>query len=98
MFRILLTAIAFTTPAFAAPVAGTASLAADASKDRIVTDAGVWTCTGATCSGRADTVTSLAVAACTAVADKAGRVSSFSAGNTAFGDAELARCNRHLGK
>ncbi len=96
IFRTLIFAIALTSPVFAAPVSGTATLAAAASKAKLVTDAGSWTCTGTSCTGTSDTVTSNAVAVCTGVADRAGRVTAFASGETVFADAELARCNRHL--
>ncbi len=102
MIRQLITAIALTYglsgPASAGPVPGTATLAAPADIGRIVTDAGVWQCSGNSCTGSAESVTGIAVAACTAVADTAGRVTAFTAGSTNFGEAELSRCNRHIRK
>ena len=80
----------------AAPVAGTATLAGPASAAKIVGDGGVWRCEGTTCTGQADARTSLAVAACSAVADGAGRVVAFAVAETAFDEAALKRCNRHL--
>lgn len=84
------------TPALAEPAAGTATLAAPAGQARIVGEGGVWRCSGTTCSGPADTRPRLAVAACSALADVNGRVVAFIAGGTTFGEAELARCNRHV--
>ncbi|KAB7648525.1 CC_3452 family protein [Polymorphobacter fuscus] len=82
--------------AAAAPVAGTATLAAPAAAERVTTARGLWQCTGTSCAGTADSVVNTAVGLCTTLADRAGRVSAFSAGDAAFGEAELARCNRHL--
>lgn len=98
MHRILLVAIAAisTTAAHAAPAAGTATLAAPASVTHLVGESGSWNCTGTACTGTADSVTSVAVAACTNVVDKAGRVAAFSVGSASFAEAELARCNRHI--
>ena len=94
----LMTAIAasLATAAVAAPAAGTATLAAPASLTKVVGDGGVWHCDGMTCTGMADARPALAVAACAAVADANGRVTAFSAGDTAFAEAELKRCNRHV--
>ena len=89
-------AATFATAAAAAPVAGTATLAAPASLSKVVGEGGVWRCDGATCTGMADARVGLAVAACAAVADANGRVMAFTAGETAFGEAELKRCNRHV--
>ena len=91
----LIAAITISAPVAASPVPGTAMLAAAARATRIVTENGVWRCDGATCTGTADTVTGQAVAVCTALADAGGRVAAFTAAQ-AFGEAELARCNRHL--
>ena len=91
----LLLAIAASSPAFAAPADGSATLAAPARATRVVTDAGVWRCDGTGCTGPADTLTGPAVAACTGVADANGRVTAFTAAQT-FGEAELKRCNRHV--
>jgi hypothetical protein len=98
MFRTLLIAIALisSSAATAAPAPGAASLVAPAEIARIITEAGSWACSGTACAGPADSVTSVAVAVCTALADRAGRITAFSAGATAFGDAELKRCNRHI--
>ncbi len=98
MTRLLLVAIAIISAsvAHATPAPGTATLAAPAEIARIVTESGSWRCTGTSCTGTADSVTSVAVAACTAVAGKAGRVTAFTAGATAFAEPELARCNRHV--
>lgn len=97
MFRVSLLAIAaiWSSAALAGPVAGTATLAAPAEAASVTGEGGVWRCTGTSCTGPANTVTSIAVAACTVVADKAGRVTAFTAGDTSFGEAELTRCNRH---
>ncbi len=97
MLRFAIVAIALTSPAFAAPAPGTATLGAPTAKAmRVVAETGAWRCEGSRCSGPADTVTRVAVAACTAVADRAGRVTAFSVGSLAFGDADLARCNRNV--
>jgi hypothetical protein len=98
MIRLSLIAIAviFSSSANAAPTTGTATLAAPAEIARIVTETGSWRCSGTRCDGLADSMTNIGVAACTAVADRAGRVVAFTAGETAFGDAELKRCNRHI--
>ena len=98
MYRLLLVAIAAisTTTAHAAPAAGTATLAAPATVAHIVGETGSWNCSGTACTGIADTVTNIAVAACSTVADKAGRVAAFTVGTASFAEAELARCNRHV--
>ncbi len=98
MFHRILIAIAAITAsaAAAAPAPGSATLTTPAEINRIVTDAGSWRCSGTSCAGPADSVTSIAVAVCTAVADHAGRVTAFTVGGAAFADAELARCNRHI--
>ncbi len=95
---LLMAAIAttFASAAAALPVAGTATLAAPASQTKIVGEGGVWRCDGATCTGMADARPALAVAACAAVADTAGRVTAFTAGAMTFGEPELKRCNRHV--
>ncbi len=95
MLRTLIIAIALTFPAIAAPVSGTATLAAPATVARVTTESGRWSCAATSCSGNADSVTGPAVATCTALADRAGRVTAFTAGATSFGTGELARCNRH---
>jgi len=98
MFRTFIVAIAVisSSAATAAPVSGTATLGAAAKAERVITESGTWHCEGLSCSGAAELTTRLAVAACTAVADSAGRVSAFAVGGTAFGEAELGRCNRHV--
>lgn len=75
--------------------AGEATLAAPARTARLATDAGGWACDGVRCAGPAQGATGELVAVCTAVADNAGRVTAFTAGDKAFAEAELARCNRH---
>lgn len=82
--------------AFAAPAPGTATLAAPAMQTRITSETGVWQCKDNSCTGTADTHIPLAVATCTMLAAANGPVASFSAGGTAFGEAELKRCNRHI--
>ncbi len=89
-------AVSFATAASAGPAPGTATLAAPALHPKVVGDAGSWRCDGTTCTGTADTSTRVAVATCTLVANANGRVTAFAAGPTAFGEAELARCNRHV--
>ncbi len=96
MRRFLIAAIAVSSAATAAPAPGTATLAAPAVKARVTGAGGVWTCTGTSCSGPADTVVGNAVAACTELADRNGRVTAFSAGSLTFAEAELTRCNRHI--
>lgn len=104
MFRVLIVIAAISATAMATlsatavaatPVAGTATLAAPAALARIVTEDGNWSCAGAACAGTADNQTAAAVAICTAITDRAGRVAASSAGETAFAAAELLRCNRH---
>ena len=98
MTRLLIVAIAAISAAAAqaAPVPGTATIAAPTEIARIVTESGSWRCAGTSCDGPADTVAGIAVAACTAVADRAGRVTAFTAGDMVFAEAALARCNRHV--
>jgi len=84
------------SPALAAPVAATATLAAPARSDRAVTPEGVWRCTADSCTGNALPITGEAVGVCSAVADHAGRVKAFTVGALTFAEAELARCNRHV--
>ena len=98
-FNIAMLAIAASFGAASAnaePAAGTATLAAPAHQARVAGEAGVWRCDGTTCTGAADTRTNLAVEACTMVASANGRVASFTAGATSFGEPELKRCNRHV--
>ena len=94
----LIAAIAstFAVPALAAPVDGSATLAAPARADRVVSENGIWHCTGDSCTGTTFAATSAAVAACSAVAAINGRVNAFTVGGTSFGEAELKRCNRHV--
>lgn len=82
--------------AMAAPVPGTATLAAEAVRTKIVGESGSWRCDGTSCTGTADASVGPAVATCTMVANANGRVIAFTAGPTAFGEAELKRCNRHV--
>lgn len=94
----VLIAIAATlsSSAFAAGAPSTATLAAPALQTQITGEAGVWHCKDTTCTGVADTNVSAAVATCTMLAAANGPIASFSAGTTAFGEAELKRCNRHV--
>ena len=94
----LIAAIAATiaAPALAAPVEASATLAAPARSERVVTENGIWRCTGDSCTGTTLASTSMAVAACSAVAAVNGRVGGFTVAGTSFGDAELKRCNRHV--
>lgn len=96
--RLLLALIAVITssPALAAPGAAAAQLAAPARSAMIITDSGMWHCDGTACSGLAGPALRGAVAVCTAIADGAGRVAAFTAGDYAFSVADLARCNRHV--
>lgn len=82
--------------ATAAPVPGTATLAAEAVRAKIVGESGSWRCDGTSCTGMTDTSVGPAVATCTMVANANGRVTAFAAGPTPFGEAELKRCNRHV--
>jgi hypothetical protein len=94
----LIAAIAatFSAPALAAPVDGMATLSAPARAERVVSETGIWHCTGTSCTGTTLASTSLAVAACSAVAAVNGRVGEFTVAGTSFGEAELKRCNRHV--
>ncbi|WP_419814025.1 CC_3452 family protein [Glacieibacterium sp.] len=83
-------------PAFAAPIDGSATLAAPARADRVVSENGIWHCAGDSCTGTTLAATGAAVAACTAVAAVNGRVNAFAVGGISFGEAELKRCNRHV--
>jgi hypothetical protein len=80
----------------AAPAASTAQLAAPTRTATAVTEAGIWHCDGTTCTGMASPMLREAVAACTGVANTAGRVVAFTAAGYPFTDADLARCNRHV--
>jgi hypothetical protein len=93
---IAATTATFATPALAAPVDGTATLSAPARADRVVSDSGIWRCTGTSCSGTTLASTGMAVAACSAVAAVNGRVGAFTVAGSSFGEAELKRCNRHV--
>lgn len=97
-FRIALfvIAVSFSGVVDAEPAAGVATLAAPAQQAKISGEAGVWRCDGTSCTGLADTRIGIAVAACTMVANANGRVASFTAGATSFGEPELKRCNRHV--
>jgi len=96
--RLMLTLIAVITSssALAAPGPSTARLAAPARTANAVTEAGVWRCDGTACTGMASPMLREAVAACTGVADAAGRVAAFTAVDYSFTEADLARCNRHV--
>ena len=72
------------------------TLAAPALQAQITSDTGVWRCKDTTCTGVTDTHVAAAVATCTMLAAVNGPVASFTAGSTAFGEAELKRCNRHV--
>jgi hypothetical protein len=96
VLRTFIVAIALTSPALATPIAGTATLAAAATVATVTSESGRWTCTGTSCTGSSDSLTGPAVATCTTLADRAGRVTAFTAGATSFGAAEMARCNRHV--
>ena len=97
-FHATLIAIAATvaSSAFAAPAPGTATLAAPALQAQVTSETGIWRCKDNTCTGIADTHLAAAVATCTMLAGVNGPVASFTAGGTAFGEAELKRCNRHV--
>ncbi|QXQ05124.1 hypothetical protein KX816_12630 [Sphingosinicellaceae bacterium] len=82
--------------ALAAGAPSTATLAAPALQAQVTSETGVWHCKDNTCTGVADTHLAAAVATCTMLAGVNGPVASFTAGGTAFGEAELKRCNRHV--
>lgn len=96
--RLILALIAVITsyPTLAATAPSTAQLAAPARTATAVTEAGVWHCDGSVCTGMASPMLREAVAACTGVANSAGRVTAFTAAGYTFTDADLARCNRHV--
>ena len=96
--RLLLAILAAITssPALAAPGPGAAQLAAPTRVATVITDTGLWHCAGTTCTGAGSTVLHEAVAACTGVADGAGRVAAFASAGYTFADADLVRCNRHV--
>jgi hypothetical protein len=89
-------AVITSSSALAAPGPASATLAAPARADKVITDAGMWHCDGTTCAGMAGRVLHEAVAACTSVADGAGRVAAFTAVGYTFGAGDLVRCNRHV--
>lgn len=95
-YFLALIAVITSSAAMAAPETATATLAAPARAAQVITDAGVWHCDGTTCAGMASRVLHEAVAACTSVADGAGRVAAFTAASYAFTAADLARCNRRV--
>jgi hypothetical protein len=69
-----------------------ASLAAPASKSRIVVHGLLWTCSGQRCTATAAS-DSRPVIVCMALARELGTVLGFSTGSVALNEADLARCN-----
>jgi|GEM_PF-1572762 len=92
---VVLVTLVSSAPALAAP-AYTASLAAPAGVERVVSSDRLWSCSGATCLAGGE-ATSPARHICSRIAKEVGALTAFAAQGRAFSVEEVAACNARAG-